>query len=440
MLTLNDDQETALAEILASYHGMRRRHLLTGYAGTGKTTLMQAVVRELRKAKVEVVVTAPTHKAVQVLAQKLEDADLEVPAMTIHSLLGLKPTAGDSEKSVLKRSGRSQSGRYQAVVIDECSMIGSDLQGYIDNDLSQHWVLYVGDPAQLPPVGEAEAPCLRTEQRSTLNTIVRQAEGNPILQAAKELREQQGQPVDWSWAKAAEAPPHGVFMAGDDATVWMRDAFTSDEFRQNNDAFRFIAYTNQRVHEVNAQVRQWLYGDTTTPFVPGERVMTRKPILAQQGQMAFSTNEEAVVASIAPGTLTFNFEAHAAGPGRQEIAAWNYDLPVWKVRLHHASMGEVVCDLPQRAAEVASLDRRLVSEAKANRSRWFERFQFQERYADLRSVYALTVHSSQGSTFDNVFVDVRDCSKLEHRNPLELQQLLYVAVTRPRFALVLVGA
>jgi type II secretory pathway predicted ATPase ExeA len=55
-IILNSDQSAALSEIMTAYREKRARHLLTGYAGTGKTTLMQSVVTELRKegARVEV--------------------------------------------------------------------------------------------------------------------------------------------------------------------------------------------------------------------------------------------------------------------------------------------------------------------------------------------------------------------------------------------------
>lgn len=441
-MILNDGQQAALGEILASFEDGKQRHLLTGFAGTGKTTLMQAVVRSLVDKGVTVVVTAPTHKAVHVLAGKLAEAGLShVESMTIHSLLGLKPAAGDSERSVLKRSGRSKTDEFKAVVIDECSMLGADLQGYIDNDLRRHWVLYVGDPAQLPPVGEDEASCFKTTKgKSHLANIVRQAADNPILKAATALREQQGGAVDWSWCKAEEAPPFGVYLAGDDASDWMRDAFTSAEFKADNDAFRYVAWTNARVNEVNARVRSWIYGETPTPFVPGERVLCRAPVLNPGGMPVISTNEEVPVVSIAAGIATFRFDKCAGGAGKQELAAWTYDMPVWKVELQHPEAGRVVADLPRNPDDAVAMDRRLVSEAKVNRSRWFDRFQAKERIADLRSVYAMTAHVSQGSSFGNCFLDVADCRKRERSNPLEMQRLLYVAATRPRFALVLVGA
>lgn len=258
--------------------------------------------------------------------------------------------------------------------------------------------------------------------------------------------------MDWGWCRQSETGQHGVYLAGDDATAWMRDAFTSDEFKRNNDAFRYICWTNNRVHEVNHQVRQWIYGDTLTPFVPGELVITRAPILTPQGKPAFQTNEEIRVAQIERGTVRLFFEKLEASARGREIPAWDIEIPTWRVRLESADGSDVAeiegeetniqniyADIPVHPAQWEAIDRRLVSEAKANFKRWYERFTAKDKIADLRCVYALTAHTSQGSTFDNVFVDVRDCSKLEMRDPLEMQKLLYVAVTRPRNALVLVG-
>jgi exodeoxyribonuclease-5 len=435
-ITLNDGQASALSDILKSA-ASGTRHLLTGHAGTGKTFLMQAVVCELKKRGGGVAVTAPTHKAVQVIGRKMRDADIYVESMTIHSLLGLK-VSPEGERSVLKRGGNSQTAFYKFVIIDECSMVGADLMGFIENDLRFHWVLFVGDPAQLPPVEETASKAFDVESRSVLTEIVRQEATNPILAKATALREQQGSKVDWSWCTPADGGHAGVFLAGDDPFPWMKDAFTSDEFGADNDAFRFLAYTNERVRAVNATVRSWIYGETETPFVTGERVICRQPIMSALGWVAFVTNEEATVTSIEAEVKTYLFPEHEALGSRPKLPEWSKSIPIWRVSLAHPS-GDVACDVPQRQDDIRDIDRLLVSEAKANHKRWFDRFSWKETIADLRHVYALTVHSSQGSTFDNCFVDIRDCSKLERSKPLEMQQLLYVAVTRPRHALVLVG-
>jgi len=70
---------------------------------------------------------------------------------------------------------------------------------------------------------------------------------------------------------------------------------------------------------------------------------------------------------------------------------------------------------------------------------WRHFFRFKEDFTDLRPLYALTVHSSQGSTFKWAVVDVGDISKRENDNMLECQQLFYVAVTRPTDGVILGG-
>lgn len=440
MITLNDDQQSALDAILAARASGAKRHLLTGYAGSGKTTLMQEVVRRLGERHDRVAITAPTHKAVAVLARKLREAGIEAETTTIHALLGLRPSPTDGERTILKRAGRSKGDGYDCVIIDECSMIGADLQDFIDEDLAGCFVLYVGDPAQLPPVGEREAQCFSTPSRSGLNTVVRQAAQNPVLQAANAIRNTQGGRVSWDWAHTTDAAPLGVYLGGYNCEDWLKDAFTSDEFRADNDAFRYVAYTNAKVAWVNRMVRRWIYGETLTPFVPGERVICRTPISDREGEPALSTNEEGTVQTIRASEVYLEFEAHKNdGRARQALPGWDITIPTWRVELVSDRGMEGVCDIPQQPSSLERVLARLKTEAAINRGRWFERFQAAERFSRLQSPYAMTVHTSQGSTFRNVFVDVQDIRKLEYSDPLQMQQMLYVAVTRASHAVVLVG-
>jgi exodeoxyribonuclease-5 len=442
MVTLNQDQAQALEEILAAHGGGRcARHLLTGYAGTGKTTLMQAVASKLQALGKSVVLTAPTNKAVKVLAAKVQEAGLKVPCQTIHSLLGLKPVHNDSEETRLKRIGRSTADDYNVIVVDECSMVGAELSNFIAEDLNKQFVLYVGDPAQLSPVTEDDvSSTFRIPSRSHLGTIVRQEADNPILAAATAIRSSDPAAIDWAWARQAEAGPRGVYLAGNDADDWMRDAFTSSEFQTDNDSFRALAYTNERVAAINAKAHNWVYGDSPTPFVPGERAICRSPIEIKGVGPAFSLNDEPVVANCRPGIETFKFRDHAGTKNGAPLPAWSAEVQVWHVTLQHDRLGALTCAMARNERQRRDVDDQLIAEAKQNRGRWFERFQFKEGLATLQHCYAMTTHVSQGSTFGNVFLDILDIRKLEHRRPAEMLRLLYVGATRPTTALILVGA
>ncbi|MBX9594676.1 MAG: AAA family ATPase [Roseomonas sp.] len=431
-ITLNDDQTKALAEILAAQE-RGSRHLLTGYAGSGKTTLMQALARKVLARGQSIVLTAPTHKAVSVLSAKLAQAGIMgVGCVTIHSLLQLRAVA-HGDRLVFERARNADPVMADVVVVDECSMVSEDLLKHIKRHLPMSFVVFVGDPAQLPPVGEVSSATFETKSRSHLATIVRQGAGNPILAAAHTIRESQGGPMDWSWMQSAKAPPLGVYLPAD-ADAWMKKAFTSPEFDADPDAFRYLAWTNARVAEVNAKVRRWRYGDTLpTPFMPDERALIRAPILID-GVTAFTTNEEAQVIAIERDRFTYTIEACEGG------AEWVAEVPSWRVCLRKTDGTERDVHMPADDRAFNRVVDRIKDEASEARYRWKQMHDFKASMARLQSIYALTTHNSQGSTFANAFVDVPDIRRRVDTNLLEAQQMFYVAATRPSKALVLVGA
>jgi tRNA(Met) C34 N-acetyltransferase TmcA len=88
-LELTADQAEALRQIEAAYEpgGF---YLLTGHAGSGKTYLMQRLTKNMLARRRRIVLSAPTHKAVAVLARKLSEANIrDVPCRTIHNILTL---------------------------------------------------------------------------------------------------------------------------------------------------------------------------------------------------------------------------------------------------------------------------------------------------------------------------------------------------------------
>lgn len=433
-MNLTPDQDKALAEIIAAHDAGTSRHLLTGYAGSGKTTLMQHVARHFSENKRHVVVTAPTHKAVAVLASKMAEAGLSaIPCVTIHSLLSLKPKP-QKAKTVLERSKLARPIIADVVIVDECSMIGEELAAWIRKLMPHVFVLFVGDPAQLPPVNEVESQTFATKSRSHLGSIVRQAAGNPILDAAHVIRESQSaDQEDWSWVRDARAEHIGVFVPGN-SDKWIRQAFTSDKFKADNDRFRFLCYTNDRVARVNSKIRRWIYGgDTPTPFMPGERVLMRSPAI-QQENVVIATNEEVEVIDIRSGAFEYEFDTRF-GSDR-----WTAQVSSWEAVLQTDAGLRVPVHIARDKDELDTIESRLMTEANKDSGRWHDRFLFLQELASVQAIYAMTVHTSQGSTFGHVFVDVPDIRKRGRTNKLEMKQLLYVAATRPSEALILVGA
>lgn len=173
--------------------------LIQGSAGTGKTTLVHTLVSELshelsakKDRTYSVVMTAPTHKAVEVLRQKNSDEDnIYTEFCTLHSALRLKYSI-DEDKGIEEYipdpsiRERKLSGAT-ILVIDEASMIGTDLLHYIDLSLEDNKllkVIFIGDNKQLPPVNEPSyiSPIFNQGYKQLgLTEIIRQAAENPII-------------------------------------------------------------------------------------------------------------------------------------------------------------------------------------------------------------------------------------------------------------------
>ena len=178
--------------------------LLKGYAGTGKTSLVSALVRSAPSLHIKTLLLAPTGRAAKVLASYSGQ-----PAYTIHRKI--YQTVTDSSGAMhMARAFNKHS--YTLFIVDEASMIGQgndlvfdrhnlleDLVDYVGEG-SHCRLMLIGDTAQLPPVGSTQSPALDlgylsgvlhlTVHHSELTEVVRQRHLSGILLNATLLRQQ----------------------------------------------------------------------------------------------------------------------------------------------------------------------------------------------------------------------------------------------------------
>ena len=176
--------------------------LLNGYAGTGKTSLMGAVVQALSRRGIKIVLLAPTGRAAQVFSEYSHRS-----ALTIHRKI-FRQDSYLAEGFSLAENKHTDT----VFIVDEASMISNTSpdgtvfgSGHLLDDLV-HYVyngkgcklMLMGDGAQLPPIGQSDSPALNSEvmQRYglkvydvTLKQIARQASDSGILQNATLIRQ-----------------------------------------------------------------------------------------------------------------------------------------------------------------------------------------------------------------------------------------------------------
>ena len=179
----------------------RKVFILRGYAGTGKTSIMAALVQSLKQLNQRFVLLAPTGRAAKVLSRYAG-----YPAYTIHKFIYRQKQLGEEVFTL-----NDNLHKHTLFIIDEASMISGvrEAHGFGSGMLLDDLVKYVysgegcslltlGDDAQLPPVGSIVSPALQTDYMlgyqlditsHTLTQVARQALDSGILHNATKLRD-----------------------------------------------------------------------------------------------------------------------------------------------------------------------------------------------------------------------------------------------------------
>jgi exodeoxyribonuclease-5 len=403
-----DDQQAAYDEVYDRLARGERYTGLRGYAGTGKTYLVSRLVEQLVEEDCTVTVCAPTHKAVQVLSEELGGAPVQM--QTLHSFLGLRlqPTEDGEYELVAEETQDYAAG---VVIVDEASMIGREEWAHIED--SPFWLqwLFVGDPAQLPPVNEDPSPALDVPG-PTLETIHRQAADNPILELATRIRT-----GDNGRFGSTFEDGKGVAITHnrDEFLDSVLRAFDTDAFAEDATHARVLAYRNKTVRRYNREIRAARYGADADRFVEGEWLVATETWY-HEGAARLTNSEEVRVKKATVDT----FEA-------DDQSEWK----TWKLKVRTPGRGLTRTAYVLHEDEFDRYEDRLERRrdtAKDDGSKWDRYYELRERFARVDYAYASTVHKAQGSTFNTVFVDRRD---LQACRGEERQALLYVAVTRP---------
>jgi AAA domain/UvrD-like helicase C-terminal domain len=380
----------------------------SGYAGVGKTFCMREVVAKFRGSRTKFAFTAPTNKAAKELRKQTGEAG------TIYSLLGLRIDKSGEVKQVVGSKDTDLSD-VDVIVVDESSMVNGNLFGILQ-DACEKWsvkVIFMGDPAQLPPVGEPYSPIWRGDVHATLTKVMRH--DNQILTLCTAIREQMDHIAPSINLKNDHDEAQGVWkLSKTDFKQRIYDAAIRGDFADGNTA-KVVAWRNLKVGEYNNLIRAGIYGAEAVPgyFLPGERIVAAGP--CERGdQVLLTTDDEALVES----AVACQHPIEPAYKGL-ELKCRTEDGRVIRLLVLH----------PDSAQAFNNDSARLAHEAKANGRLWKTFWNHKELFHDIKYGYALTTHRAQGSTFRDVYVDYTDI--LYNRNRKEAFQCLYTACSRP---------
>lgn len=451
----------ALSRFCSSHTPQDSVFLLNGYAGTGKTSVMGALVRTLNAVGIPTVLLASTGRAAKVFSNFTG-----LPAHTIHRKIYRAPAIGPDGKLVARIN---QNPHVNTIfIVDEASMIGDGAEGGMS--LLEDLVMYVytgvncklillGDTAQLPPVGLAESPAMEPKvlkelglrvTRAVMTRTVRQKRRSGILYNATMLRRAlQKDPLPEPEIRVTGFPDMAV-VAPEDLEDALQKSFSA--FGEGDTII--ITRSNRRAVDFNLAVRRVIY-DREEILVRGERLIvsknnyywTRRSVIESTGSTVDNP----------PDVRPMDFVANGENAVVEEVyfTEKSGDMLFADVRLYfpdHDSRLDAKINLDTLTTDTAGLppekqhklfDMAMASAglgggASATAVRDALKADPYYNSLQVKYAYAVTCHKAQGGQWASVFVDMGYIPPEAYRTP-DFYRWLYTATSRATSRLSLVN-
>jgi exodeoxyribonuclease-5 len=422
--------------------------ILTGYAGTGKTSLISAYVNALKKVTNKFALLAPTGRAAKVFSNKSEH-----PAFTIHSFI----YKGSDELEPGAAFVKTNENGIRVLLIDEASMIAESSfqegrQTYVQNLLQDLFtfaysngdckIIFVGDEGQLPPVGCSFSPALNADYLKRnyydqniysfqLTEVLRQAQDSDILLNATMLR-------------GSDNGVYPKFELRNNADLKRVDGYDlPDELDTAISKYGIedtivITRSNKRANEYNQQIRGRILWFEEV-LVGGDYLMVVKnnyKWLPKDANIGFIANGEIIkIKRVYKVEEMYGFQF-------AQVSAELVDYP-------NLEPLEVYLNLDPLTAETPNIERNRMKELwdaleidygwEKNKKKRYKRILEDPYFCALqvKYAYAVTCHKSQGGQWSAVFLD-QGYLVDEHLNQ-DFFRWLYTGFTRATEELKLVA-
>ncbi len=451
---LNSDQQEAFQVIQRFLDSPADTLVLQGYAGTGKTFLMQYVAKWLKERDMEFRLLASTGRAATVLRGKtgFETKTVHSELYSFSKVDGVENAvrmdlqASDDAQLSLQFELRAPDIEQKLYIVDEASMLSSEQyagggmlnfgSGFLLTDffaaVGGNKVIFVGDPCQLPPVGQAFSPALdmdwlagagRTALKVTLNKIERNANDNDILVLANSIRNMVDESAPATFPKIPATNISCVQLHPSD-----KDLFNSyrEKYKEvGSNGTLAIARSNKTVATINRAVRRDLFGELDLPVQLGDVLL----VVQNNYAVPLANGDFCVVRNIGSprrqAGLSFqSITVEALATGEEHDVLLSHDILYGRENnFNDAQQRSLMIDFGQRMQKqkvepgAEGFNKKMLSDPYLNCLR--------AKYG-----YAVTCHKAQGGEWDHVylFLDKGMYGMPKH----ELFRWWYTAVTRTK--------
>jgi len=483
-------QEIAIINIINFLYSDKNTYGLYGFAGTGKTTVIAELIKFLLQENYvnSIAETAPTNKAVSVLIakSKINEQDLKMKnktldLITIHKLLKYENDFDIEGKRIFVKNKKSQLSRYDVIIVDECSMISKKIIDDLYKDIKDNKnikVIFVGDPAQLPPVSEEVSPLFLQNEYTpqecyTMQQVIRTKNKN-IVGMCNEIRAWVMNEIKMPSLMKYKGP--GVYIYKEQKTFIQKFL----ELKQVNSII--LTWTNKRSQFYNKEIREKLFDKTNLEkYEIGDKLMLNDYYKIPEdkdnkNKHKFYTAEQVIIRDLEATIYNFTKFIYLASITALKITNYihiekklldtidninkyvnnNNRHNIWKLTINkilpnkisdqnheilviHDTAKEKIEEIKKYAHEQIIIFWILCKVSHKSSLEQIEKIilkplwkewnrVFVEPFALIDYGYSISIHKSEGSSFCNVFVDTDDV--LNNRNINEAKRCLYTGCTR----------
>jgi len=470
----SDEQQDAINNIIKFLANEDKKLFgLFGYAGTGKTTLIIRIIGYLivNKHIKTVGISAPTNKALNVLMNKftnylknecnINDENENVDFFTLHKLLNFKPeVTEDGTMDFVRNELLTIRKKYDIIIIDECSMIPQHMVDILLEEIKNYTkVIFCGDDAQLPPINETRSKIFNNiDENITLKKIMR-CRNKHVTKLWNVIRlwENNVKPE----LKRYVNKKNIYFYNNKDE--WINKCINNMIDKKYN---IILAWTNKCVHDYNEIIRKKVisHDNINDKYAIGDLLIVNGyyEMKGEMTTMKIHTSEQIVVNGVEKiiyktnnlinRLVNTNYKYLISTIDKiNNMTERKYDC--WKLKVKKIVSDEeeyddnfivYICDdvkLTKEKEESLNILKdfkkyfdKFIKVNKTEKKKiiksimkvWYNIFI--TPFANVNYGYSITVHKSQGSTYNNIFIDVPDI--LKNNNKDDGKKCLYTATTR----------
>lgn len=447
-----EEQLEASKRIRRFLNSTEKIFVLKGPAGTGKTSLMNFILKDCYKQGKLIAVSAFTNQATNLIARKTPFA----VGITIYKLLGLTADETSAELKFKRPKDdskkRSLVSDFDIIVLDEVSMVlDSDLNlliKEINKMYSTTKLIIMGDKYQLEAIGqETESIAFTFENCFELKSIVRQAANSNIIRYATEVRKIQDQidnnekiPIKTKLKPELNPDVNDLILLKDSKSFleMMLNDFKSDDYQNFPDFVKCIAYRNVTIDKINMLIRKNIFGENVDLITVGENITLSSFVSdPETGINLYDSSDCLEITSILESSIYDNRENHH---GVRIQFPYYRCLTSRRFDGLNGEMNIINPNFKQKfEADVSEWGKIIKTQEKCKDIYRLQFYPFKKKFHSVKYNYAGTAHSNQGGTFSHVYFVEDDAEAITKATIKGLWKSKYVAYTRASKKLIILN-